>query len=534
MTRSSQGIRRHRAALAAALLLAPLPLLGNAARADEKPIVIVRDMDFGSLDPHRGYCDTCQIYFNATYDTLIGLSQQTTFYPKIATSWEVNADNTRFTFHLDPKAVFSDGSPIESKDVKWTFERLHNLKGDPSLIMDGLKTVETPDPHTAIVVLDAPNSEFLADVTASFAGIINSTAAMKGGAVSGADAPTKDTAEAAFQAHSMGGGPFILESFKPNDSLTLVRNPHYWRTPAGTEKVILRQVKDAVSQLQLLQTGEADISTQIDPDTAQTIHGGPLVVETAPSYNFVYIQFLPGGPGPSAGKFSKDVRAALGYALDYKGTADVTVAGKARLLASPVPLGFPGIDGIEVPHQDIALAKQILAKDGLADGFAIDMSYPTQNVYGVDFATLAQKAQQDLAKVNVKVNLVPETFAVWQQQNADGKIGGTFGYWAPDYFGTSDYIKYFGLVPGTFVANASGLAKLPEGLNKKEEDLFNKALAASGEDAVKLFHDAAIEMVNDKISIPFFSPDLVIVHAPDVKDIHYNVIANLILPDLHR
>jgi hypothetical protein len=41
-------------------------------------------------------------------------------------------------------------------------------------------------------------------------------------------------------------------------------------------------------------------------------------------------------------------------------------------------------------------------------------------------------------------------------------------------------------------------------------------------------------MVNDKISIPLFSPDLVIVHAPDVKDIHYNVIANLILPDLHR
>jgi len=92
MTRSSQGPRRHRAALAAALLLAPLPFLGSAAQAEEKPIVIVRDMDFGSLDPDRGYCDTCQIYFNATYDTLIGLSQQTTFYPKIATSWEVNGD----------------------------------------------------------------------------------------------------------------------------------------------------------------------------------------------------------------------------------------------------------------------------------------------------------------------------------------------------------------------------------------------------------------------------------------------------------
>jgi peptide/nickel transport system substrate-binding protein len=228
------------------------------------------------------------------------------------------------------------------------------------------------------------------------------------------------------------------------------------------------------------------------------------------------------------------VRTALGYALDYKGAADFTVAGKARFLASPVPLGFPGIDGIPPPHQDVALAKEMLAKAGLANGFGIDMSYPTQNVYGVDFATLAQKVQQDLAVVKVKVNLVPQTFAIWQQMNADGKIGGTLGYWAPDYYGTSDYIKYFGLIPGTFVATASGLEKMPEGLNKKELDDFHKALAAHGEEATDLFHDAAVEMVNDKISIPLFTPDIVIIHTPDVKGVDYNVIANLILPDLHR
>ena len=84
-----------------------------------------------------------------------------------------------------------DGTPIEAKDVKWSFERLHNLKGNPSLIMDGLKTVETPDPHTAVVVLDEPNSEFLADVTATFAGIINSTEAAKHGALSTPDAATR-------------------------------------------------------------------------------------------------------------------------------------------------------------------------------------------------------------------------------------------------------------------------------------------------------------------------------------------------------
>lgn len=526
---------RFRAALLAACGLGASALAASrSAAADEKPVVIVRDMDFGSLDPARGYCDTCQIYFNAAYDTLIGLSQDGKFTPKIATTWETSPDQTTYTFHLDPRAVFADGTPVEAKDVKWSFERLHNLKGDPSLIMDGLKTVETPDVHTAVVKLDAANSEFLADVTATFAGIINSDMAAKGGGLSTPDAASKDTAEAAFQAHSMGGGPFVLASFKPNDQLVLERNPNYWRTPAGSAKIIMRQVKDAVSQLNLLQTGEADISTQIDPDTAATIKGETLAVETKPSYNFVYFQVLPGGPGPSSGKLSKKVRTAIAMALDYQGAADFTVAGKARFLASPVPLGFPGIDGIPPPHQDVGAAKAMLAEEGLADGFAIDISYPTQNVYGVDFATLAQKVQQDLAKVNIKVNLVPQTFAIWQQMNADGKIGGTLGYWAPDYFGTSDYIKYFGMVPGTFCATASGLAKLPEGLNANEAKLFADALAASGEKAVGLFHDAAVEMVNDRISMPLFSPDIVIVKARDLQGVNYGVIANLILPDLHR
>ncbi len=518
-----------------ALLAPPLLCAGvTLAAADDKPIVIVRDMDFGSLDPARGYCDTCQIYFNAAYDTLIGLSQETKFYPKIATSWESSTDQTRFTFHLDPKAVFSDGTPIEAKDVKWTWERLHNLKGDPSLIMDGLKVVETPDAHTAIAVLEAPNSEFLANVTATFAGIINSTAAAKVGAISTVDAATKDTSEAGFQAHSMGGGPFILTSFKPNDSMVLERNPNYWRQPAGSSKIILQQVKDAVSQLHALQTGAADISTQIDPDTAAAIHDDKLIVETKPSYNFVYFQLDPNAPGPAHGKLTKEVREAIALAVDYQGTADFTVAGKARMLAPPVPLGFPGTDGIKVPHQDLAKAKDMMAKAGLADGFDMDMSYPTQNVYGVDMATLAQKFQQDMAKINVRVKLVPQTFAIWQDMNAQGKISSIVGYWAPDYFGTSDYVKYFGMVPGTFCAGASGLEKTAEGLNQTEIALFKDALAAEGDKATDLFHKVSMEMVNDKISMPFFSPDLVVVKAKDIQGVNYNVIANLILSDLHR
>ncbi len=57
--------------------------------------------------------------------------------PRLATSWEGNADNTVFTFTLDPAATFADGSPVEATDVKWTWERLANIQGSASYLMSG-------------------------------------------------------------------------------------------------------------------------------------------------------------------------------------------------------------------------------------------------------------------------------------------------------------------------------------------------------------------------------------------------------------
>src|SRR5262249_52243066 len=87
-------------ALVVAFGLAGLPQI---ASADSKPLVIARDMDLNSLDPSRAYCDTCQIYLNAVYDTLLTIAPDNhTLKPVLAQSWESNADQTQFTFHLDP------------------------------------------------------------------------------------------------------------------------------------------------------------------------------------------------------------------------------------------------------------------------------------------------------------------------------------------------------------------------------------------------------------------------------------------------
>ncbi|HZI45184.1 MAG TPA: hypothetical protein VFD53_08190, partial [Ilumatobacter sp.] len=59
---------------------------------DVRPLVIARDMDINSLDISRSYCDTCQIFNTAVYETLITVdpADPNTLEPRLATAWEGN------------------------------------------------------------------------------------------------------------------------------------------------------------------------------------------------------------------------------------------------------------------------------------------------------------------------------------------------------------------------------------------------------------------------------------------------------------
>ena len=119
--------------------------------------MIARSMDVNSLDPQRAYCDTCQIFMTAVYETLIGLDKDNkTLVPRLATSWTASPDQTEFTFNLDPNAKFADGSPVTSTDVKFSWERLQGLKAASSYLVSLVKTIDDSDPHVVKVTLTAP------------------------------------------------------------------------------------------------------------------------------------------------------------------------------------------------------------------------------------------------------------------------------------------------------------------------------------------------------------------------------------------
>lgn len=79
----------------------------------------------------------------------------------------------------------------------------------------------------------------------------------------------------------------------------------------------------------------------------------------------------------------------------------------------------------------IEAARELLAGAGLADGFTIDVTYPQVNVYCVDFSVMMQKVQQDLAELDIELNLQPVEFVQWVElMNGDEGIPMTAVYFA--------------------------------------------------------------------------------------------------------
>jgi peptide/nickel transport system substrate-binding protein len=100
----------------------------------------------------------------------------------LAESWVVAPDGLTFTFNLRKDVKFHDGSPMTSADVKATYERIANPPaGVVSLrraLYEDITSIETPDAHTVIFKVKAPNASML-DAFASPWNCVYSAARLK-------------------------------------------------------------------------------------------------------------------------------------------------------------------------------------------------------------------------------------------------------------------------------------------------------------------------------------------------------------------
>jgi len=90
--------------------------------------------------------------FSAVFETLLSMNPMTLEYePGLAEKWTLSEDRRTFTFFLDPRARWSDGSPVTAHDVRWTYDAVmdpKNLTGPHKIDMERFEPPSVLDAHT--------------------------------------------------------------------------------------------------------------------------------------------------------------------------------------------------------------------------------------------------------------------------------------------------------------------------------------------------------------------------------------------------
>ncbi len=527
---SVSGLKMGLSALA---LMASAGVQAPALAQDGRDVIIARDMDLNSLDPARSFCDTCQIYLSAVYARLVDLDKDgRTIVPMLAESWQADSEQKQFTFILRKDAAFSDGSPVEAKDVVWSLDRVRRTNAGGSYLLASVDSIEAPDAQTVKITLKEANSELLGILSAPYMGIMNSDVVAEHGGLSDETTDTADTAEAWLLANSAGAGPFVLESYSPGESLRLKRNDAWWGEAPAISGVVLLQSKDAAGQLQMVQTGGADLAMQVDALTVAQVQDTSLAVSSLPSQALVYVALAPGAKGQALPMNAK-LREAIAHAIDYDALIEMTVEGKGHRLGSPVPVDFPGGAGHEPPAYDPDLARKLLAEGGGADGFTLQAAFPNVRQYGVDFNLMMQKIQMDLRAVGIELTLEPLEFPIWRERvNGDG-IPMTAVFFVPDFYGSSQYFLYFGMMDGTTWYRRAGGANDPTLARPGVDAVLKRALSTSGAESEAAFKELADIMAQDNIILPIVAPDTILVSNPKLQGARISSCCNLVLQELN-
>src|SRR5262249_18066857 len=131
-------------------------------------LLVSMGADPTNLDPHSTVDGLSLTTMWRTYDMLVqikaGIPQPGApieVDPDLAESWQVSDDNLRYTFKLRRGLKFADGSPLDARAVKWSFDRMIRINKAGASNLRQLKSTEAPDDTTVVMTLSEPFAYFL-------------------------------------------------------------------------------------------------------------------------------------------------------------------------------------------------------------------------------------------------------------------------------------------------------------------------------------------------------------------------------------
>ena len=375
--------------------VAPEPT--KAPTAATRPLVVAVKTETVTLDPHQNDYDYSQKAQHGAYESLLNYvvkDGKVDVGPGLAASYRTD-DAKVWTLTLQKGVKFTDGTPFNAEAVKYNFDRIRGLKQPPAGRLPPIDSVDVVDDLTVRFTLKNAYPAFSENLTKVF--MVSPTAAK---AHSTADDPWGN--KWLFD-NVVGTGPYKVESWVKGQTVTMVKNPDYWRGWAGNhvEKIILRFVKEAATRRLLLETGDVDLAEGIGFDDLDALGKVPgVVVQGYEQPSLVHMMLRLKGP-------LKDVkvRKAIQLAFDYDGFIKGVLSGRARYPQGPLPSVVWAFDPTIPPvKQDMAAAKKLMAEAGYpTGGFSVQIA--TISPYGWFQPREAQILQANLKELGITATI---------------------------------------------------------------------------------------------------------------------------------
>lgn len=215
------------------------------------------------INPILASTDTDKALVSLVYSGILK-EQDGSYVPDLAVDYSVSSDQRTYTVHLPQKAKWSDGKPLTSSDIAFTFELLANSSINSNSKYWEPITVETPNDTTALISLPEARSDFLSALTV---GILPAHVWEK--------VADQDFGTTRHNLYPIGSGMFRVTRVRINgasvESITLSRNQHYVGQHPYLSHLEERFYPNQAQLLRALTSESIDMTLAASPNTATLV-----------------------------------------------------------------------------------------------------------------------------------------------------------------------------------------------------------------------------------------------------------------------
>ena len=422
---------RNAAALAVASVFA-LPASLVAATPKDTLVIAAAFDDIITMDPGESFEISAGEIMGNSYDRLLryDVNDPSKLMADLARTWSVSGDGKTYSFELKPGLKFASGNPLGAEDVVFSLQRAVLLDKSPAFILtqfgfskDNVKDkIKQTGPLTLTLETDkeyAPTFVYNC-LTANIAAVVDKKLVLS-------NEKDGDMGYAWLKTNYAGSGPMKLREWRANEIVTLERNDNYHGEKSKLARVIYRHIKEAATQRLMLEKGDADIARNLSPEDLTALASNKAIRTTATPKGTVYYISL-NQKNPNLAK--PEVREALKWLVDYNAIGNTLIKNIGIVHQNFLPVGLLGAS-TEKPYKlDVAKAKALLKKAGLADGFKVSIDMRTiQPVQGI-----TENFQQTAKRAGIDIEIIPgdgkQTLTKYRARSHDMYIG----QWGADYW----------------------------------------------------------------------------------------------------